>query len=198
MVTKRTERNKGRPRKPKEDKPKRARGRPHDPFANDPARYLKSFVQARASEPRRAASANSLAEEVLTKASLDAIRNGDPGIRQYGGDPKDGRWRDQTPIRAATDNLMRDLRRMRNAPSHNPDGQYLLAMDVLWKVCLQGAFGDLAVAIGAEALAKSIGEGDFFRAKMKPIMLKHAADRQDDPSGWSLAPGVLEWLLRSR
>lgn len=48
MVTKRTGRPMGRPKKPRENAPKKDRGRPSVPFRQDPDRYLIAMVEAHA------------------------------------------------------------------------------------------------------------------------------------------------------
>jgi hypothetical protein len=143
-------------------------------------------------------SANVVAETIValrygrplqTDKNLDALIRGerllvfaDPrkGHIKHGGDmdldsgETGEKWRDQNVFRPITDDYLKALRRVRTAPVHDKDNQWLAAMSVLWIICLQG---DRACSLGAERLADAIGEGEYFRTRMRPVLIVHASMR---------------------
>jgi hypothetical protein len=141
MVTKKTGRPAGRPKKPKKEASKRGKGRPVKPIAENRDRYLKALVQAFIEHQDRA-----LAEGLVglhygylvdEPDNISAMMQGDSfrvyadpkeGHIKHGGDNNGEKWRDRNIFRPTTDNLLKDLRRTRTAPVDDPCRIWLAAM----------------------------------------------------------------------
>jgi hypothetical protein len=201
MATKRTGRPPGRPRKQNLSLPKRKRGQPKIHAAEHRERYARTFIQAFGEYQK---DTQGLSEQKAAEGII-ALLNGFPTGRAKGGKLEfsadvskltikggaNDRWRDKNAFRPLTDNVLRLNRSTRN--DYSQDGEYHVAMTVLWKLCLSG-WKDDALYIGAEALADSIGEGDYFRQKMFPLWCYMVQEREAGHSGGDLP--VL-WLKRT-
>jgi hypothetical protein len=207
----------GRPKKP--GAAKRGKGRPAKRLAEDPERYLKALVQA--FMHRRdlglapaAATDNKIAEGLVTlrygrpsetEENIAAMMRGERC--EFWADPRQGhirwagdinsvsettgkKWRDKNIFRAPTDNLSRDLRRIRTAPVADPCRRWLAAMTILWLICFNG---EIASRLFAAQLAELIGEGEYFRNRMMPVLARCAAMREAGLRGFT---PPFSWLVQ--
>jgi hypothetical protein len=104
--------------------------------------------------------------------------------------------REMNIVRPVADNIGRTLRLWRNAPPTNPNRRWLVNMAEVMKICLQGDEEDAWLA---ESLAVEIGEGGYFEAKLRPIMVEHAGLRRAGADIPNIAlPRLLDLIFRRK
>ena len=175
MVTPRTGRPRGRPKKAKAPKPPRSRGRPPRWLADRPDRHLLAFAQAALECSRLDISERALTvmfaglrfgRLILTPENIEAIARGEPFL--VGMEERESRAakhgcgrRHENAFHPLGDDIARLLRGVRNAPPTDRNRRWLARMTKAWLICMDQRVEDawLARELAADAGSRPISSG---------------------------------------
>ena len=202
----------GRPPKPKEPVPdaklKRRRGRPPLPLSRDPERYFLALLSAHieigklsgVSEGRVSTTFAGFAfghpvQAPENLSNMESTRRYDVGMPRWLLGRESKEWWGKNPFRPIADSWRRKLRGVRGKLPSDPDWNWLRAMTLAWRTCL---WGELRHAGQAAFLAASVGQEEYFKARMQPV-LEHraAAERKAGATRYEVSPEFMINLIRS-
>lgn len=197
----------GRPPKLKVEKPASSRGRPRLPLRRDPERHRLAILSAHVeigklsgvSEGRvlTTFAAFMFGHPIQTPENLSNMeRTGTylVGMPRWLRGGVSSSWRGRNSFRPLADNWRRKLSRIRAMPSTDPDWKWLRAMTLAWRTCL---WGEIRHARQAEFLAASVGETEFFDAKMRPVLEERAEQRKAGMTRAEVSPEFMINLIRT-
>jgi hypothetical protein len=120
------------------------------------------------------------------------------GMRRWLWGEESAVWRGKTTFRPPADNLGRKLRRIRAKPSSHPDWVWLRAMTLAWRDCLLGELRPTRSGESAESWAASVGEEEYFKARMQPVLEQRAAEeRKAGATRYDVSPEFMINLIRT-
>jgi hypothetical protein len=202
MVTKPTGRLPGRPKKPHGEPVNHSKQ-----LANAPERYYLALRQALIDQGRwKGISDNRVGETMAAlrygipfddPSNLAAMMQGKPykvwadpskGDIPAHGNSGGGERRDKNVFTAVDDGHRRKTLELRKAnPFNDENARWVCAMTIVWGICL---LGENELRDFALSQASSVGEENYFRNTMAPILHKHASLRAAGFDSASLLPEV--------